>query len=61
MKDHAKSPSREARSAEEERLDRAIEDSFPASDPSFTTPISVGRPERSRPKRATSGKAMRRG
>jgi hypothetical protein len=62
MKDHAKEKPSERRAAEERRLDEAIEESFPASDPSAATPTSAGGPQRSRAKRAAaSSKSARRG
>ncbi len=52
MKDHAKKPPRESRAKAEEKLDEAIEESFPASDPLASNPSFIGGPERSPPSRA---------
>jgi hypothetical protein len=62
MKDHATEKPSERRAAQERRLDEAIEESFPASDPSATTPTSAGGPQRSRAQRAAaSSQSARRG
>ena len=47
MKDDPKKPgeSREEREEEDRRLDEAIEESFPASDPLPTTGTSAGAPD----------------
>ena len=47
MKDNPKKPvgSREKREEEERRLNEAIEESFPASDPLPTTGTSAGAPD----------------
>ena len=61
MKDPAKKRPHEPRSAEDQRLDEAIEELFPASDPPSTTPTSPGRPPRERSKRpAASSKPAQR-
>jgi hypothetical protein len=56
MKDQAKKkPGERAAAAERERrLNEAIEESFPASDPPSTTPTSAGIPQRSRAKSAAA-------
>ena len=47
MKEHTKKPgeAREKREEEERRLDEAIEESFPASDPLPTSRTSAGAPD----------------
>ena len=52
MKDHAKKPPRQTRAKTEEKLDEAIEELFPASDPLASNPSFIGGPERSPPSRA---------
>jgi hypothetical protein len=44
-KDRAKKPSPEPHGLTEAQLDEAIEETFPASDPSAQSPTSVGRPD----------------
>jgi hypothetical protein len=55
MKDHSKKPEKEPRAAAEARLDEALEETFPASDPSSASPMSVGQPKRPRPAERRKG------
>ena len=58
MKEPRKSPPRESHAKAEEKLDEAIEESFPASDPPVFTPTSVRGPDRA--ERPTPAKPPRR-
>jgi hypothetical protein len=58
MKERRKSLPRESYTKAEEKLDEAIEESFPASDPPGFTPTAAGGPARA--KRPAPGKPPRR-
>ena len=60
MKKPLKSPPRKSRAEAEEKLDEALQATFPASDPpANTTPTSAGGPARA--KRVAPGKPAHRG
>jgi hypothetical protein len=52
MKDPAKKRSKDSHTGSDARLDEALEETFPASDPPSTSPTSVGRPTHSPPPKA---------